>query len=87
MFLPRARRPEAVVVAVISEHDYVAFLHKCGANQVIVLAETAEGATAVAALGRRTSKDREVETGWTAQSRPVQSSEIGLRSLKVMRRA
>ncbi|MDI5976485.1 NAD(P)-binding protein [Amycolatopsis magusensis] len=72
--------PEAVVVAAIGEHAHARFLRRCGASEVIVFAETAGGAMAAAALGRRTTPLTEAKTGWTAQSRPVQSSEIGLRT-------
>ncbi|AXB41780.1 NAD(P)-binding protein [Amycolatopsis albispora] len=68
--------PDAVVVTAVTDRKHVAHLR--GADQVVISSDTAGAALAAGALGQRLAPAQQPGSGWLVQSRPVQSSEIGL---------
>ncbi|MFI6031828.1 NAD(P)-binding protein [Amycolatopsis magusensis] len=68
--------PDAVVVTAVNDRGHVGFLR--GADQVVISSDTAGSALAAGVLGRRVAPGPKAGPGWLVQSRPVQSSEIGL---------
>ncbi|MBN6040966.1 NAD(P)-binding protein [Amycolatopsis sp. 195334CR] len=68
--------PEALVVTAVTDRKHAGFLR--GADQVVISSDTAGAALATGALGQRIAPAHRNGSGWLVQSRPVQSSEIGL---------